>query len=181
MLQQLGGVLQQRAEASARAVEVARELAQRMKERRAAFDEECKQELKARGHEWRDLDPAVRRELLTNLEEDLKSAYAAAEREEKAGIFEALAELWRDVWVYRLTGSSALIIHHFMLPVIAAIAQAYDEEEIMRTLGDVNFVRGPAVYLNARLDLAIQGLLALATLPLEPRVPLRNALLASRL
>lgn len=181
MLQQFGAVLHPRTEACVRAVEVARALAQRMKERRAAFDAECQQELKERGQEWRDLDPAVRRELLTNLEEELKSAYAAAEREEKAGIFEALAELWRDVWVYRLTKSSTLIIHQFMLPVIAAIAQAYDEEEIVRTLSDINFVRGPAVYLNARLDLALQGILALATLPLEPRVPLRNALLASRL
>lgn len=181
MVRRMGEAVQSRADASLQAVELARALAQQAKDRRAAFDDECKQELKARAHEWRDVEPSVRREMLDALEEDLKSAFAAAERDEKASIFEALTDMWRDVWVLQSTGSRAHVLHQFMLPVIETLARTYSEYEIMRTLMDINLVRGPAVYLNARLDLAVQGLLAHATLPLEPRVPLRGALLASRL
>jgi len=181
MVRRMGEVMRSRTDACVQAVELARALAQQSKERRAAFDEQCRQELKARAQEWRDLDAGVRREMLAALEEELKSAFAAAERDEKASIFEALADVWRDVWVVQRSGAGAHVLHQFMLPVIEALARTYSEDEIVRTLSDINLVRGPTVYLNARLDTAIQGLLAHATLPLEPRVPLRGALLASRL
>jgi len=181
MVRRMGEVMQARRDACVQAVELARGLAQQAKERRAAFDEQCKQEMKARAQEWRDLDAGVRREMLTALEEEMKSAFAAAERDEKASIFEALADVWRDVWVLQTSGARACVLHQFMLPVIEALARTYSEDEIVRTLSEINLIRGPAVYLNARLDTAIQGLLAGATLPLEPRVPLRGALLASRL
>ncbi len=181
MVQGMAETVRARNNACAPAVELGRALAQRAKERRAAFDDASKQELKARGQELRDLEAGVRREMLAALEDELKSAFAADERDEKASIFEALADVWRDVWVVQRTGTGAQVLHHFMLPLIETLARTYSECEIVRTLTDINLVRGPAVYLNTRLDLAVQGVLAHAILPLEPRVPLRGALNATRL
>ncbi|NLF37895.1 hypothetical protein GX586_00525 [bacterium] len=181
LIKDLASVLCARGTAAAPAAECARAIGDALKAGRKAFDERCKAELSARAREWSDIEPKVRREMLDALEEDLKSAQAADERDEKASLFEALIELWRDVLVLQWTGDEALVLHQFLLGQVKSLAAAYAGEEIMRNLADIDLVRGPAVYLNMRINLVLQGLLAQAAQPVGQHVPLRRALLATGL
>jgi len=177
----LSAVLAARGAAAAPAVDFGKSIASGLKARRLVFEEECKGELAAKGRELADVEPGVRREVLDALEDELKSAQAATERDVKAGLFESLADVWRDVWVYKLTGSAGRLLHPFLEPAIKSIAAAYTEHEIIRNIADIDLVRGPTVYLNARMDMVLQGLLSQATMPLEPLVPLRRAIMATGL
>jgi hypothetical protein len=177
----LSAVLAARGTAAAPAVDFGKSIASGLKARRLAFEEECKGELSAKGRELADVEPGVRREVLDALEDELKSAQAATERDAKAGLFESLADVWRDVWVYKLTGSAGRLLHPFLEPAIKSLAAAYTEHEIIRNIADIDLVRGPTVYLNARMDMVLQGLLSQATMPLEPLAPLRRAIMATGL
>jgi len=57
----------------------------------------------------------------------------------------------------------------------------YKESEIIRNLTDIDLVRGPAVFLNAKLDIILQGLLAQAASKSKRFVPLRAAIAAKGL
>jgi hypothetical protein len=61
------------------------------------------------------------------------------------------------------------------------LAQIYSAAEILRCIRDLELVRGPTVYLNARLDVVLQGALAGATQPIQEYVPLRRAIAATGL
>jgi DNA polymerase III delta' subunit len=167
--------------AAAQAVDIAREIGQAFRAAREAFNVACKDELARRGDELQDVDPSVRREILNELELELKSAQASEERDAKAALFESLIELWRDVWVWQTVGARAALVNRFLASDIAALATRYNEARILRNLNDIELVRGPTVYLNAKLDVVLQGLLAQGAAAPGRRVPLRGAVAASGL
>ena len=161
--------------AAERSVALSSEIGQQFKAWRSTFEDACKQELARRSDELQDVDPGVRREILSEFEDELKSAQAARERNAKASLFESLLELWRDIWAWQSTGADAQLVNGFLRKEIAALARRYPEELIIRNLNDTELVRGPTVYLNARLDVVLQGLLAQAAVDPDARVPLRGA------
>ncbi len=180
-LHEIASILGSRDTAAAASVAFGSRKSRELKARREEFDARCKDDLAAKARELADIEPAVRREVLDALEEDLKSAQAATERDAKASLFESLADLWRDVWVFKLTREPRHLLHPFLQQAIAALAAACSEHQIVRNLADIDLVRGPTVYLNARMDFVLQGLLAQATTPLEAQVPLRRAIMATGL
>jgi len=180
-VREMTATLGRRDEAALGAVGFGARKARELKARREEFEARCKDDMAARAKELADVEPAVRREVLDALEEELKSAQAAIERDGKAGLFESLADLWRDVWVYKLTREPRHLLHPFLEQAIASLAHAYTEHEIVRNLTDIDLVRGPTVYLNARMDFVLEGLLAQAAMPLEAHVPLRKAIMATGL
>jgi len=111
----------------------------------------------------------------------LKSEQGAIERDEKAGVFEAMDALWRDVLTYKAAKSEDLLLHKFMSSSIIKLAGEYSEGEVIRNLNNINIVRGPTVYLNARLDVILQGLLVQATSKSDEFTPLKAAITATGL
>jgi DNA polymerase-3 subunit delta' len=180
-ISEIAGILLSRDDAPAGAVVFARRIARQQKELRKDFEDRMKTELEAKTAELRELDAPVRRSILAELEEQFKSEQAARERDAKAGLFEALLELWRDVWVYKHIGEQGCLSHAFLATHIASLAQSYSEHEIIRNLADIELVRGPAVYLNARFDVVFQGLLAHTTGRITSYIPLRSAIAATGL
>ena len=181
MVTALARMLANRACPAATAVAWAQATAQETRARRDAFEERCDDELAAKTKELSDLEPKIRREMLDALREELTSEQAALERDEKASMFEALIELWRDVLVLQWTRDERLLLHRFLAATLGQLAAAYSEQEILRNLADIELVRGPAVYLNMRMNFILQGVLAQATQPIAERVPLRAAIAASGL
>jgi DNA polymerase-3 subunit delta' len=180
-ISEIAGILLSRDDTPAEAVAFARRIALQQKAMRKDFEDRMKAELGAKADELRELDAPVRRSILAELEEQFKSEQAARERDAKAGLFEALLELWRDVWIYKRIGEQARLSHSFLAKHIASLAELYSENEIIRNLADIELVRGPAVYLNARFDIVFQGLLAHITGRISSYVPLRSAIAATGL
>ncbi len=180
-VRELADILARRGGATTRAVDFAQRAARKKKAERAAFEQACKNELSAKSKELADIDTGVRREMLAELEQQLKSEQAARERDEKAGLFEAMVDLWRDVLVCKQTGREDALLHAFLAKAVAELAAKYTENEILRNLADIDLVRGPTVYLNARLDVILQGLLAQANMRSAAFVPLRAAIAATGL
>jgi DNA polymerase III delta prime subunit len=174
-------ILARRDSAAAGAVAFAQRVAKLQKTSRKDFEVRMKAELSKIADEFKDLEAPIRRSILAEREEQFKSEQAARERDGKAGLFEALLELWRDVWTYRTIGDTAPLSHSFLKKQIASLAKSYSDNEIMRNLADIELVRGPAVYLNARFDIVFQGLLAHTTAPVGAYVPLRSAIAATGL
>ncbi len=180
-MQEVSAILLHREGASGLAVEYAQRKATEQKNARKDYEDRVKQELSAKADELKDLDASIRRSILNELEEQLKSEQAARERDSKAGIFEALLDIWRDVWIVKCSGETSGVLHTFLESKIEALAQQYNEYEILRNIADIELVRGPTVYLNARFDIVLQGLLAHITSEVEPLVPLRGAITATGL
>jgi DNA polymerase III delta prime subunit len=155
--------------------------AKRIKDSRSAFEEECAKKIAVKNKELSDAETATRRAVVKEYEEELKSAQAARERDEKADIFDALITIWRDVWVYSCTGDSTRLVYSFAQKEISRLAEIYTAEEIRKNIHSIELVRGPTVYLNARLDVILQGLLMQATQPVQARTPLRRAIAATGL
>jgi len=180
-ISEISRILLNRDAASGGAVAFAQRIGKNQKAARKEFEDRMKSELSAIADEFKDIDAPVRRSILAEREEQFKSEQAARERDAKAGLFEALLELWRDVWIYRVIGAQAPLSHSFLKKQIASLARAYSDNEIIRNLSDIELVRGPAVYLNARFDLVFQGLLAHTTAPVAAYVPMRAAIAATGL
>ena len=174
-------ILLNRNSAASKAVEFASRIAKSKKEERAAFDASSKKQLSEKTKELKDLETKIRREMLDELEQQLKSEQAAKERDKVAGIFEAMIDLWRDVLVYKQTNSGKLLLHKFLEKNISELAEKYSEAEIVRNLADIDLVRGPTVFLNTKIDIMLQGLFAQAASKSKSFVPLRAAILAKGL
>jgi len=181
LVKELAGILIERGNASSLAVGFAQRILKETKAKRKVFDEESKKEITAKKKELSDLEASVRKEIITEFEMQLKSEQGAVERDEKAGIFEAMDALWRDILAFKNTGDENLLLHKFLLREITALAAKYSENEIIRNLDNINVVRGPTVYLNARLDVILQGLLAQATNKSGEFAPMKNAIKATGL
>jgi len=177
----LVALLARRGDACAAAVEFGRTCAGALKNDRAAFDDRVRDDLNARAEEWKDYETGVRREMLKAFADEQEAAQAAYERDRKAGLFETMLDIWRDVWVCRRLGADGPLLHRAYAAEISRLARAYSEAEIIRCIRDLELVRGPTVYLNARLDVVLQGTLAGATQPLHDCVPLRRAIAATGL
>ncbi len=174
-------ILLNRNSASSKAVELAARIAKNKKDERTVFDAELKKRTTEKTKELKDLETKVRREIIDELELQLKSEQAAKERDKVAGLFEAMIDLWRDVLVYKHTNSPDLLLHKFLAENISGLAKKYKEAEVIRNLSDIDLVRGPAVFLNAKIDIILQGLLAQAASKSKRFVPLRAAIAAKGL
>lgn len=163
------------------ACDTAQVFAKRIKDSRAAFEDECAKKIAVKNKELSDAETATRRAVVKEYEEELKSAQAARERDEKADIFDALLTIWRDVWVFQRTGDTGRLVYSFAKKEIQQLAEMYTAEEIRKNIQSIELVRGPTVYLNARLDVILQGLLLQSTQPVHARTPLRRAIAATGL
>jgi len=181
LVKKLAVILSDRDNATSPAVAYAQDIAKDKKAERKKFEEKSKKEISAKRKELSDIDPTVRKEIISEFEMQLKSERGAIERDEKAGIFEALDALWRDVLTYKTTGNENLLLHKFLKSAITRLANKYSEDEIIRNLNNINIVRGPTVYLNARLDVILQGLLSQAASKSSEFTPLKAAITATGL
>jgi len=181
LVTQLAGILSDRVSSTTSAVKFAQSILKEKKAERKKFEEKSKKEISTKKKELSDLDPTVRKEIISEFEMQLKSEQGAIERDEKAGVFEAMDALWRDVLTYKATGDTDLLLHKFLKPAIIKLAEKYSEDEVIRNLNNINIVRGPTVYLNARLDIILQGLLVQATSKSEEFTPLKAAITATGL
>ena len=181
LVQQLTAILSDRDNATTPAEEFAQKIAKNKKAERKKFEDESKKEISAKRKVLSDLDPTVRKEIIAEFEMQLKSEQGALERDEKAGIFEAMDALWRDVLTYKSTADENLLLHKFLKSAIVRLAEKYSENEVIRNLNNINIVRGPTVYLNARLDIILQGLLAQAASKSDEFAPLKAAITATGL
>ena len=181
LVKQLAGILSDRISSATSAVKFAQSILKEKKAERKKFEEKSKKEISAKKKELSDLDPTVRKEMIAEFEMQLKSEQGAIERDEKAGIFEAMDALWRDILTYKATGDTDLLLHKFLKPAIIKLAEKYSEDEVIRNLNNINIVRGPTVYLNARLDVILQGLLVQATSSSDEFTPLKAAITATGL
>jgi len=174
-------LLSKRDDVCAAAVEFGRNCAAAFKSDRAVFEERMRDDMRTHAESWKDYEPSVRREMLRAFEAEQEAAHAAYERDRKAGLFETMLDIWRDVWLYRCLGADAPLLHRAYTTEISRLAQIYSAAEILRCIRDLELVRGPTVYLNARLDVVLQGALAGATQPIQEYVPLRRAIAATGL
>ena len=174
-------ILLNRNSAASKAVEFATRIGKNKKEERKDFDANSKKQLSEKTKELKDLETKIRREIIDELEQQLKSEQAAKERDKVAGIFEAMIDLWRDVLVYKQTKSEKLLLHKFLKKNISELSEKYSEAEIVRNLADIDLVRGPTVFLNTKIDIMLQGILAQAASKSKSFVPLRAAILAKGL
>ena len=181
LVKQLAMILIDREATTSSAIEFAKTIMDEKKAERKKFEEMSKKEISAKKKELSELDPSVRKEIISEYEMQLKSEQGAIERDEKAGIFEAMDALWRDVLVYKNTGDENLLLHKFISRNITALATKYSENEIIRNMNNINVVRGPTVYLNARLDIILQGLLSQASSSSDEFTPLKRAIEATGL
>jgi len=172
----ISDILLNRNNTSIRAVEFAARLAKNKKEERADFVADLKKKVSEKNKELKDLETKVRREIINEFEQQMNSEQAAMERDKVAGLFEAMIDLWRDVLVYKHTKSADLLLHKFLEKNISGLAKKYKESEIIRNLADIDLVRGPTVFLNAKIDTMLQGLLAQAASKSKGFVPLRAAI-----
>jgi len=181
LIKQLAEILTNRDNATFPAVVFAKKIADDKKDERKKFEEKSKKEISAKRKQLSDFDPAVRKEIIAEFEMQLKSEQGALERDEKAGIFEALDALWRDALAYKATGDENLLLHKFLETAIVKLAGKYSEDEVIRNLNNINAVRGPTVYLNTRLDIILQGLLTQAASKSDKFTPLKAAITATGL
>ena len=181
LIKQLADILSNRDNATFSAVSFAKNIATDKKNERKNFEEKSKKIISAKRKELSDFDPTVRKEIITEFELQLKSEQGAAERDEKAGVFEAMDALWRDVLAYKATGNENLLLHKFLKTAIVRLAGKYSEDEVIRNLNNINTVRGPTVYLNTRLDIILQGLLTQAAAKSDKFTPLKAAITATGL
>ena len=174
-------ILLYRDSAASKAVEFAIRIGKTKKDERKDFDDNLKKQLSAKTKELKDLETKIRREMLNELEQQLKAEQATKERDKISGIFEATIDLWRDVLIYKQTNSSELLLHKFSEKNISELARKYNETEIIRNLKDIDLIRGPTVFLNTKIDVMLQGLFAQAASKSKEFVPLRAAILAKGL
>jgi len=150
----------------------------KLRELRKEFDKNSEAQLKNKTAELKDLQPGVRNAVLSEIEEQLKSEQGEFERGQRAVFFDTLMELWRDILLLKHKNESALI-HKFLKSELKEAAQKYSEEEIMTALNDIEIVRGATVYLNARTDYVIPGLLVKNTSVVNENNLLRSAIISS--
>ncbi len=181
LVKRLAEILSERDNATSSAVIFAKSILKEKKDDRKKFEEKSKKEISAKKKELSDLDPTVRKEIIAEFEMQLKSEQGAIERDDKAGLFEAMDALWRDVLTYKATEDADLLLHKFMKSAIVKLAGKYSEDEVIRNLNNINVVRGPTVYLNTRLDIILQGLLSQAASKSAEFTPLRAAIVATGL
>jgi DNA polymerase III delta' subunit len=181
IVEALLAVLGARQAAALPAVDFGRNFSGALKDARADYEAHVKEALAAQAERCKDYEASVRRAVLSAAEDELEAAQAARERTIKAGLFETLLDIWRDVWVYQSTRAADTVLHRGYQAQIARLAELYSPHEIARNIRDVETVRGPAVFLNTRIDIVVQGLLAGATAPVRDRIPLQHALMATGL
>jgi DNA polymerase III delta' subunit len=181
LVEALLALLANRTAAALPAVDFGKAFSGALKEARDDYEAHVKEALAAQAERCKDFEASVRREVLAAAEDELEAAQAARERDIKAGLFETLLDLWRDVWIYQETHTSDCLLHRAYQPQIARLAQLYSSHEIARNIREIETLRGPTVFLNTRVDIVVQGLLAGATAPVRDHVPLQRALMATGL
>lgn len=152
-----------------------------MREIKDQGDEEIVKAKKKLSDALKDADPNVKKVELQKLEDGLIIANSEILQDMRAGVYEMLTDLWRDVWLAKRGAPESEILHKFLLPQIRRVAELYSEEEIARNVSEIDLVRGPAVFLSMQFDIVLQGLLARHIAPPEERVLLRNAIKATGL
>ena len=181
MVEALLAVLSTRQSAALPAFDFGKRFAGTLKDERAAYEAQVKDALAVQAERCKDYEASVRRDVLSAAEDELEAAQAARERTIKAGLFETLLDLWRDIWVYQTTRAPDALLHRGYHAQIARLAELYSPHEIARNIRDAETVRGPTVFLNTRVDIVVQGLLAGATAPVRERVPFQRAIMATGL